>query len=174
MSNINIPELSQEDMYVLKSIDRDVLKASIESLHTYRVVLWRHNDTGKLMPLRELLKVPVRHQPLPVYPEWLKTMGKMFLNIAMKVNGLSVDLHQEGFFTENSIATVQAGTFYSPSLICERISDAYKRDRFFDGLFGTGVDNGLYLKMLLHLEDYLAVIDLNERNASANASKAPK
>ena len=58
--------------------------------------------------------------------------------------------------------TLYNGTLWSAAMIANLIFDAYHRDRFCDGLFGMGVDNGLYLKLLLHLEDLITVYQTND------------
>lgn len=162
MQHILPPPLTDADKYVIENIDRKLLADSINFLRGYHEVMWLDSDTNEVVPLSELRRRKIRIQPHPIYPDELKEMGKMFLRLMRGHNDIRVDLRNEGFFTRGSLASYGPGTMYSASLIASLICDAYSRERFCDGLFGQGVDNGLYLKMLLHLEDLIAYHDYSE------------
>lgn len=148
------PDLTSADEYVLDNLDRKRLAEWIDFLRSYRETLWRDNDMGDIVPLKELRKRKSSMQALPVYPSRLKEMGEFFRNMMLKERPeYMADFYKTGLFTKESKATLYTGTLWSPALIASLISDAYHRERFFTGLFGRGVDNGLYLKALLHLED---------------------
>lgn len=165
MKNIILPEFTDADIYVIENVDKENLNSFIDFLRDYKVMLWKNNDTGEIMPMCDLKKCNVRIQPHPVYPKELYQIGATFYSIVEEKPEIFVDLRDEGFFNRNSIASCHMGTLYSPAVIASFISDAYKRDRFCDGLLGFGVDNGLYLKMLLHLNDLVIYYDYLNRLA---------
>ena len=152
MSCIARPSFSQNDILVLQEIDEKELQEAIDFLRTYTEVLWKNNDTGEIVPLSQLPD-KLTHQPQPIYPEKLLEMGRLFANIRFPDKSWHEILEEEGFFDKNSIALRRTATLYSASFICARIADAYHIDRFCDGAFGGGVKDGVYLKMLLHLQD---------------------
>ena len=156
MDHILPPPLTAADKYVIENIDRKVLSDSINFLRSYHEVMWLDSDTKEVVTLSELRRRKIRIQPHPIYPDELKQMGRMFLRLMRDHDDFRVDLRSEGFFTNGSLASYSPGTMFSASLIASLICDAYSRERFCDGLFGQGIDNGLYLKMLLHLEDLIA------------------
>lgn len=171
MKNIILPTFTDADIYVIENIDKEKLKSFIDFLRDYKTVLWKNGDTGELMPLCELKKHNVRIQPLPVYPEELLQIGATFYNMMKEKPEFSVDLREEGFFCRNSIASYCMGTMYSPAVIASLISDAFKRERFCDGLLGFGIDNGLYLKMFLHLNDLIIYYNyLNRQQEQGDGS----
>lgn len=126
-------------------------------LRSYRKVMWRDGDVGDLVPLEELRKRKVQIQPLPEYPQILKEMGAFFGDLLLERQEFILDLRKVGFFTKGSLASLWMGTLWSATLTANLIFDAYHCERFFDGLFGRGIDNGLYLKLLLHLEDLVII-----------------
>ncbi len=93
-------------------------------------------------------------------------MGEFFCNLLQNRPEFIFDLRDVGFFTEGSLVLRWTGTMWSAALIANLIFDAYRRDRFCDGLFGSGVDNGLYLKALLHLEDLIAFYRTTKKQSS--------
>ena len=159
MTHIQTPTFTEADIYVIENTDREILKASIEFLKTYHEVMWLDNDTGEIVPHSELKKRKLRIQPHPQYPEELTAMGKMFWCMMWNKKELRVNLREEGFFNEDSLASCFLGSMYSAALIASLICDAFVRERYCDGLFGFGVENGLYLKMLLRLEDLINYYD---------------
>jgi len=162
MAHILPPPLTAADKYIIENIDRKLLADSINFLRGYHEVMWLDSDTKEIVPLSELRRRKIRVQPHPIYPDELKQMAKMFIRLTRDHNDVLVDLRSEGFFTRGSLASYGPGTMYSPVLIASLVCDAYSRERFCDGLFGQGVDNGLYLKMMLHLEDLIAYHDYSE------------
>ena len=93
-------------------------------------------------------------------------MGKMFCRMMWNKKEFRINLKglgEIGFFTENSLASCLLGTMFSASLIASLICDLFVRERYYDGLFGFGVENGLYLKMLLRLEDLIKYYDFSNR-----------
>lgn len=165
------PEFSPTDEYVLDRLDKEKLKEWIGFLRSYREVLWKEDGYAGLVPLKKIRKRPARSQALPVYPETLKEMGLAFYEIFAGRPDFFPDLREAGFFTDGSFASRWTGTLWSPALAVALIADAYRRDRFFDGLFGIGADNGAYLKILLHLEDLIA---LREYRASSVPDREKK
>lgn len=154
---ISCPSFSAADKYILERIDKTKLTEWIDFLRSYRKVLWRDGDIGDLVPLEELRKRKSRIQPLPEYPKVLKEMGIFFRDLILNRQEFILDLREVGFFTKGSLVTLYTGTLWSAALIANLLFDAYHRDRFCDGLFGMGVENGLYLKLLLHLEDLVTI-----------------
>ena len=150
---ISCPSFSTADKYILERIDKMKLTEWIAFLRSYRKVMWRDGDVGDLVPLEELRKRKVQIQPLPEYPQILKEMGAFFRDLLLERQEFILDLRKVGFFTKGSLASLWTGTLWSATLTANLIFDAYHRERFCDGLFGMGIDNGLYLKLLLHLED---------------------
>lgn len=124
--------------------------------------MWLDNDTGEVITHSELRRRKLRIQPHPQYPEKLRKMGKMFWQMMWDEKEFCITrrgLREAGFFTENSLASCLLGTMFSPTLIASLICDAFDRERYCDGLFGFGVENDLYLKMLLRLEDTIRYYD---------------
>ena len=159
MANILAPRLTDADIRIIENVDRKILKESIRFLRTYTEVLWRDSSTGDIVSLNKLRKRKVRVQPHPIYPQELEQMARMFRRALRAADIIHVDLKAEGFFTNNSLASYCTGSMYSAALIASLICDAHLRERFCDGLFVQGVDNGLYLKMLLRMEDLIAYHD---------------
>lgn len=171
MEHISIPALTAADLYIIENVDSKALKDSINFLREYREVMWIDNDSNEIVSLSELRNRKIRIQPHPIYPDELKLMAKMFLRLMRDRDDLRVDLREQGFFTQNSLASYGVGTMFSPSLIASLICDAYSRERFCDGLFGQGVDNGLYLKMLLHLEDLINYHNYSDAHQSSTGER---
>ena len=148
-------KFSEAEAWILEKLDDERLTKWIDFLRGYKEVMWWNNDTNELVP-RNALRI-LHTRPLPDYPDEFMEMGEYFSKLCSQLfnemPGLKISLATEGFFQKDSLAARNVGTYYSPVLICVRIADAYGRECFCDGLFGTGVENGLYLKMLLHLED---------------------
>ena len=144
--NQNAP-LTAADEAVFAALDREKLSEWIAFLHSCRRILWRDGNLGDLVPLETVLqrKIEPRVQPLPVYPGPLKEMGRFFLGIV---------LERQELFPDPRLAK-DTPLPWSPALTAAFIADAFRRDRFYDGLFGKGVENGLYLKLLQHLEEIL-------------------
>ena len=63
-----------------------------------------------------------------MYPKELIMMESMFLDIRSKE--FEIDLDDEGLFEEDTLVLCLTGTLYSPSLICQLIVDAYRRERY--------------------------------------------
>lgn len=152
MTNIIRPTFNEQDIKILENISVEKINEQIEFLRTYKEVLWSNSEYPEPMTLSELRKKHSNIQSLPVYPEEFNDIGRYYSRLASKFD-IKLDLHEEGFFITGSDATLSLGTLFSPSLIVVRVADAYYRDRFCDGLFGEGVEEKLYLKMLLHLLD---------------------
>ena len=163
MMFIQTPTFTDADIYVIKNTDRKVLKASIEFLKTYQEIMWLDNDTGEIVSHSELKTRRLRIQPQPQYPEELITMGEMFWRMMRprkdRQEDFRVGLRNEGFGEENSLAACYTGTMYSAALIASYICFSFVHERLYDGYFGHGVENGLYLKMLLRLEDLIRYYD---------------
>ena len=162
MNDIHTPTFSEADVYVIENTDREILAASIEFLKTYKEVMWLDNDTGEVVTHSELRRRKVHIQPRPQYPEELTKLGKMFWSMMWYEKEFRITqqgLREAGFFTENSLASCLLGTMFSPSLIASLICDSFVRERYCGGLFGFGVENGFYLKMLLRLEDAIHYYD---------------
>ena len=159
MKHTTLPIFTEEDIYILENVDRELLMSSIEFLKSYQEVMWINNDTGEIVSESKLKGCKLRIQPRPIYPKELIKMGSMFHEILSNKYDMRVDLKKAGFFTKNSLSSCFLGTTYSPSLIASLICDSFERERFCDGLFGFGVEKNIYLKMLLHLADLVHYYD---------------
>ena len=162
MPHICPPELTPADIYVIENTDREILKQSIAFLQTYHEVMWLDNDTGTLFPSSQKNGHRFYYQPQPQYPPQLRQMGEMFFHMMWysKEFRISVHgLHDLGFFTENTLADQFLPSMFSASLIASIICDAFVRERYVDGLFGHGAEDGTYLKMLLRLNDLIQYYD---------------
>ena len=162
MTGIDTPIFTEADIYVIENTNREVLKVSIEFLKTYNEVMWEDGDTGDIVTLSELRGRQTRIQPCPIYPEKLRQMGEMFWRMMWKRKDLRIKLRAEGYFSKTSFAAECPGTMFSAAAIASVICDAFVRERTWDGLFGHGVENGLYLKMLLRLEDLISYYDYSK------------
>ncbi len=142
------PPLTAADHEALAALDREKLSEWIAFLRSCRQILWHDGNIGDLVPLETVLerKIEPRVQSVPVYPEPLKEMGRFFLDLVLK----RLELFPDPRLSKGCPLP------WSPALTASFIADAWRRDRFFDGLFGRGVENGLYLKLLLSLEELLA------------------
>lgn len=151
-------QFNAAEEWILEHLDGERLEGWIDFLRGYKEVMWWNSDGDEpvLVPYSELPGY-LHVQPLPEYPKPFREMGEYFdrlcSDLFQEMPDLKISLQEEGFFEPEGPAARNVGTYYSPVLICLRISDAYCRDCFCDGLFGTGVENCLYLKMLLHLDD---------------------
>ena len=166
MPHIPPPELTPADIYVIENTDLEILKQSIAFLQTYHEVIRLDNDTGTLLPHSEMKGRKFQLQPHPQYPPQLQQMGEMFFHMMWHNEEFRIPtyrLRMLGFFTKNTLASQHLPSMYSASLIASFICDAFVRERYFDGLFGFGAEDGTYLKMLLRLEDLIEYYDFPHR-----------
>ena len=163
MKRIAVPELDEQDIKILENISLDELNKQFDFLRSYKQFLWRNSQFPEPMPLEEIRKKHTNIQSLPEYPEELKAIGLYYHRLGQS-NNIKVSLYEEGFFDYGSDASLGMGTLYSPSLIAARIADAYARDCFCDGLLGEGIEEGLYLKFILHLIDCKLYYDKHNKS----------
>ena len=136
--------LSPADKAVLQNLDGEKLAEWIDLLRATRRVLWRDGNLGDLAPLETILqrKIEPRVQPLPVYPPKLREMGSFFLHLQLSLPEAIPDLRDAASLPEGS-----------PAKTAARIAGAFRRERFFDGAFAKGIENGDYLKGLTRMWD---------------------
>ena len=167
---IQCPNFTPVDEYILSRIDKAKLAEWIDFLRSFRKVMWRDNDTGDLVPPAELRKRKLILQPEPEYPHTLMEMGYYFWDLLRVHKEFILNVRETGFFTEDSLVSLCTGTLWSAALTANIIVYAFVHERLADGTFGEGVENGLYLKLLLHLED-LAVFYQTIENRTNKTEK---
>jgi len=136
------------DLKILSFLNQSEIQNYIDKLSSYKNVKWIHGDSGRKYELDQLPESNA--QSLPDYPDWLLKMGYHFMNICDEC------LQNFNFNQDNSL-DFDCGTTMSPSTITYLIGETYRQESFNDGVFGRGIINNRFLKMMLHLDDCLSL-----------------
>ena len=137
-------ELSGRNEYVLEKTNRETLNAAIEWLRHNSEVPHRRDENGEESYLYD-------------YPEELENIADMFLEIFRKSQreaGKKI-----AYPGDPATRVVWLGTCASPETIVRYFIRMRKAENLHDGAFGYGVRDGLYLSMLLHLQDLMDYAD---------------
>ena len=137
-------ELSGRNEYVLENTDREKLNAAIEWLRNNSEVPHKKDENGEESYLYD-------------YPEELENIADMFLEIFRKSQreaGKKI-----AYPGDPATRVVWLGTCASPETIVRYFIRMRRAENFSDGAFGYGVRDGLYLSMLLHLQDLMDYAD---------------
>ena len=129
-------KFSKKDEEILKNLNYDLLISTIDFLKKYKKVKWSGQNRIKNGEVYSMT------QPLPIYPKELLNIVHIF--------------HNEDYYITEKIEITSKKIFpslMSPYEIYMLINILYDRDRFFDGLFGSGVEDNMYLSALLRLKE---------------------
>lgn len=138
-------ELAARDEYVLENTDREKLRAAIEWLRKNEEVPQKHDEDGN-------------ETYQPDYPDELEDVTARFLEIFRNSYhaGKGKAIAYPG---DPATRVVWLGTCASPETIVRYFIRMRRAENFSDGAFGSGVRDGLYLSMLLHIQDLMDYAD---------------